>query len=676
MDNHIIGEVAFHLVGEQNNFKNQPDMLSLQKLFTIACTSTGIGPCRLSEWKDIYFINQWLKNSKRVSAAAFDINLMKQLGGLLAKVHLIDPNWYTPHYEKLLAKYPALNLVPRGSSFWYLTTRNWPLACKKEHTTSMESWMNRISETFKDFIELEIQPMTTAGKRIVSTHGDFDPTNILISEEGILNVIDFEQAHVSFAIQDMSYFFMNLPNTSCKEYKMAFCSAYLSEMGYQYEESDVFALALDAERCTLSTGFDSTLFESFVKNEEIRPSNRKECYQLKIFADSLLEDKELAEEVVTKGIWKCLPFVCLGNKYDIGVLLTVNNFDLEKDFPEIEFQDSESDSDSDSRNPRFSQKSRCSFLINGDGTIMPKYSPRWKGLVLGTNKCGDIVLTNHCNKTERLELSGKIMKSIPINGFSVPKSKPFPLLLKGGFHSGKSIVRSKITGTWFGNVWFRLAVGKAEEAIQVHFERDGAIRFADSPEQAFDCDDGKHTPGTKVNSYQYQGAACQRFVRNIDDTISPQNNLDVILGMGEHCLQLCTKEYVKPSDLLIFDIPAGIGLRSSLEECDTEPLDTKKNEFSDSTPVRLILDNPKGKGINVRPLKIDSNLLRYIDPESQIEELSKLKLYIDNESNAATAVIDPTEFYIKIVNINGETDHPDLNASTKGNQFVCLGVWN
>ena len=101
-------------------------------------------------------------------------------------------------------------------------------------------------------------------------------------------------------------------------------------MGYPHEESDAFALALDAERCILSTGFMSTIFETFVKHEKISDSDLNECYQLKHFADSALEDKKLAEEILEKGIEKCKPFVCIANKYDIGALLTVNNFSLDK----------------------------------------------------------------------------------------------------------------------------------------------------------------------------------------------------------------------------------------------------------------------------------------------------------------------------------------------------------
>ena len=312
VDDHVLGEVAFHLVGENSNYNNQPDLLSVQKSMTIACASAELCPSRLTEKEDQFFINHWFKNSKCVEAAHIDVNLAKQLGILLAKIHLIDPQWYTSHYEKLLTKYPALVDAPRGSAFWYMTTRNWPLMFKEKHATNMDSWMKRISETHRSFIDVEIQPISAAGQRIVTTHGDFHQGNILLSEKGVLNIIDFESSHVSFAIQDISYYFWAKSITG-KENKLAFASAYLKEMGYPYEEADAVTLALDAERCILSTGFMSTIFEAFVKNEKISDSDLNQCHRLKLFAHSVLEDKELVEIILEKGIAKCKPFVCLGN---------------------------------------------------------------------------------------------------------------------------------------------------------------------------------------------------------------------------------------------------------------------------------------------------------------------------------------------------------------------------
>ena len=231
-DENILAEVAFHLVGEKNRFGNQPDFLSVQKAATVVFASVELGPRRLHEKEDVFFINKWFGNSKCLPSLDVDIDLAKQLGVLLARIHSIDQKWYTPHYEKLLTKYAALVDVTRGSSFWLLTTRNWPLILKESHAGSMDSWMKRISEAHTHFIETEIMPFSSAGKRIVTTHGDFHRGNILVSNivgKRVLNVIDFEQCHVSFAIQDISYCFWS-QTVSNKKNKLAFAYAHLKEM--------------------------------------------------------------------------------------------------------------------------------------------------------------------------------------------------------------------------------------------------------------------------------------------------------------------------------------------------------------------------------------------------------------------------------------------------------------
>ena len=107
VDKNITAEIAFHLVGEKGNFKNQPMSLDIQKSATIAFSSAKLCPERLTEMEDKFFINQWLKNSKGLDKNMKDLNvdLAKKIGRLIARIHLIDMQWYTPHYEKLVEKY-------------------------------------------------------------------------------------------------------------------------------------------------------------------------------------------------------------------------------------------------------------------------------------------------------------------------------------------------------------------------------------------------------------------------------------------------------------------------------------------------------------------------------------------------------------------------------------------
>lgn len=74
--------------------------------------------------------------------------------------------------------------------------------------------------------------MSPAGKNIVSTHGDYHFGNIVRSQSEGFKVVDFEQSHVSSAIEDITYFFFAMSNIfKHRNIRLAFCAAYLKENG-------------------------------------------------------------------------------------------------------------------------------------------------------------------------------------------------------------------------------------------------------------------------------------------------------------------------------------------------------------------------------------------------------------------------------------------------------------
>ena len=154
---------------------------------------------------------------------------------------------------------------------------------------SMDEWMNRLLTEHKLYADFEIYPTSPAGLAVVTTHGDFHMGNIIMSDDGVFNVVDFEQTHVSLAIQDLSYFFFAMPPTptSRSDIKLAFCRGYLKALGYPHNEEDVFALALDAELCTLSTGFMSPLFQDFVRNSKLSEEKQARFRLVKLFVNSI-----------------------------------------------------------------------------------------------------------------------------------------------------------------------------------------------------------------------------------------------------------------------------------------------------------------------------------------------------------------------------------------------------
>ena len=178
----VVAEAALHLVGTKANFKNQPYQLLIQKTATKTLFSAGLAPKRLIDERDEFFINEWVKDAKEIKENSIDFDLAEKLGTLLAKIHSIDTCWYMPYHERLIKDFPELSNVPLGSSFWYLTARNWPLLFDNEHKGSMDKWMKRLSDGYEKYLECEIQPASAAAKNIVTTHGDYHVGNIVMSQ--------------------------------------------------------------------------------------------------------------------------------------------------------------------------------------------------------------------------------------------------------------------------------------------------------------------------------------------------------------------------------------------------------------------------------------------------------------------------------------------------------------
>ena len=658
IEKEVVAEVALHLVGEKANFKNNPYQLRIQKSATEAFAAEGLSPKRLLDEDDRFYINEWIKDAEECAEENMvNVDLVQKLGKLLAKIHTVKSDWYAPYYQELLENYPEPADVPRGSSFWYLTARSWPLLFGCEHKGSMDKWIKRLIHGYKTYLECEIQPVSPAGQNIVTTHGDYHLGNIVRSHSEGFKVVDFEQTHVSSAIQDITYFFFALSSIfKPRHIRLEFCEAYLKEMGYPSEESDAFTLALDAERCFLSVGFMSPLFQAFVTKENLDKEDETSLKRLKSVADMSLKDNNLAEKFLETGIAKQLPFICFGNRLHVGALVTMGS--------------------PDSDEGENTSEDRYQFLINGDGTIMPKTKEPWKGLVLGSNKYGDVVLTNHCNSEERLVLSDEIHRNTPIKGYPKLKTPSFPLLLKGSQHAGKAICRNKQKSTWQGVNIFNLAICDVKDAAIVHFEEDGSIRFSDKPEQGIDCEAGRYTSGTAVHIFQYHGSKNQKFVRNEDDTISPKENLKVIIALRKGSLELRDKNKVTEEERLVFDIPEGIGYAAPIN--DSEVDENKKTEEleNESNSFKLILSHPEGRGISFRPLELDDDTKSLLEVEPSTKSLSKFKLCIVDQADAANAKLDLKNNYIKITKNSTETSAGSNSDSMKeGQTFIRVGCW-
>merc|ERR1712150_157786 len=148
--------------------------------------------------------------------------------------------------------------------------------------------------------------------------------------------------------------------------------------------------------------------------------------------------------------------------------------------------------------------------------------------------------------------------------------------------------------------------------------------------------------------------------------MGPKENTNVILALVEDCLQLCDKENVTFDDRLIFDLPDTVVPPLQMRDRDREKSKNKEG-LVNSGSIRLILDNPKGKGISLECLKMDENLERILGIERYRKDLSGFKLVLGNQNDAAHAIIDAEECSIRILQKHSEGDNwqDDMTSNDK-----------
>lgn len=197
----------------------------------------GVVPRRLA-YGGNWFIEKWEGSGKPDHSTPAKA---KEIGELLAKIHKIPTEWFDNWRERLVERFAVqfpeahaaghgLNSIPHGSHIWWFT-------CRQAWLQDMDP--EKRAQWFKeDFFA----PETMVGKRLVTSHGDLHPENMIQMEDGIKG-IDLEFTHVTHAAADLGYTMNCFEN---RELKRAFLESYLVASGFPAEASDVNALFLDA----------------------------------------------------------------------------------------------------------------------------------------------------------------------------------------------------------------------------------------------------------------------------------------------------------------------------------------------------------------------------------------------------------------------------------------------
>jgi len=163
-----------------------------------------------------------------------------KFAALLAKVHKVPTEWYEPIRQGLQTQYPMLKTIGNGSHAWIITSRlEWWGVWRKKMT----------NEEIQFYFDCTREPLSEAGKKIITSHGDFHEGNVMIDKPtGKYLAIDLEFTTVQYAAGGIAYIFsINSMGTSTVEGRKSFVKAYLEASGYPFEPEDVDLLVFDAQ---------------------------------------------------------------------------------------------------------------------------------------------------------------------------------------------------------------------------------------------------------------------------------------------------------------------------------------------------------------------------------------------------------------------------------------------
>jgi thiamine kinase-like enzyme len=121
---------------------------------------------------------------------------------IIANVHKLPTDWYKEIRDHIKGMYPCLTDASDGSHVW--------IKASKSSDWVRDGWLNEDSQKFA--ISCDKEPISTAGKRIVSCHMDFHYGNLVSNKELEKNyLVDFEYSCVSYAATDLAFCASCLP---------------------------------------------------------------------------------------------------------------------------------------------------------------------------------------------------------------------------------------------------------------------------------------------------------------------------------------------------------------------------------------------------------------------------------------------------------------------------------
>ena len=169
------------------------------------------------------------------------------MGQLLARIHAVPTDWFEPFRQQVCSSQPRFSDLPPDCPLWTLASANMglsgsdgiiPQLCELERAD------------FDAFVKAIPAPRTAEARRVVTTHNDFHPGNILWSQDGTrLLVVDFARASVSGAVVDLWQAVQNIGQHLGAAGQRAFMAGYL---GPSVAPEHVDEVLLDVQCCVFA----------------------------------------------------------------------------------------------------------------------------------------------------------------------------------------------------------------------------------------------------------------------------------------------------------------------------------------------------------------------------------------------------------------------------------------
>ena len=203
--------------------------------------SSGLGP-RLLAHGNSWLLTEWNPVGQ---FHAETTDHFAAIGSLLASLHRIDTKWFDQLRQQIIDRHPFLSAVEPGNYVWrlFLDDDLEYTVSRDSHADSAFHFTHWARDGWEDMLPALAEsrswsPRHPLSKRLVTTHGDFIPRHIVISETSAtdlernrsvsaLQIIDVDACHVNHAVRDlafMSYY------SGTRTNNRAFLEGYLHSM--------------------------------------------------------------------------------------------------------------------------------------------------------------------------------------------------------------------------------------------------------------------------------------------------------------------------------------------------------------------------------------------------------------------------------------------------------------